>query len=328
MASSLDAEQLRLIARVARLYYSRDMRQTLIASELGISQARVSRLLASADQLGIVKTIVMSPPGIYPDLESAVEDRYRMLQVHVVEAPLDESEPREALGKATASVLESMPLEDKSIGFTAWSRALRAMARAMAKNGKSAAANIVELLGDVGSPLLQHDATLATERFANAVGARPVFLRLPSVVSSQVLRQSLVKNDPHSAIAMNLMDHLDVALVGLGSCNIASPQYTGASFFTEQQLELPIAAGAVGQINLRFIDAEGNPVVTELDSLVIGITLEQLAKVPVRIAVAAGRDKQAAIRAAMRGGWINVLITDRATAQLLLTNENAILATT
>jgi DNA-binding transcriptional regulator LsrR (DeoR family) len=77
--------------------------------------------------------------------------------------------------------------------------------------------------------------------------------------------------------------------------------------------------GAVGQINLRFIDKDGAPVVTDLDPLVIGITLDQLAQAPIRVGVAAGIDKRSAVRAAVLGGWINVLVTDLATAQFLAT---------
>jgi DNA-binding transcriptional regulator LsrR (DeoR family) len=181
--------------------------------------------------------------------------------------------------------------------------------------------NIVELLGDVGSPLVQHEATLATELFANALGGTPVFLRLPSVVSTALIAETLVQNDPHAQKAIALMDQLDLALVGVGSCDIASPNYTGANFFTQDQLEIPVLKGAVGQINLRFIDADGKPVDSSLDSLVIGITLEQLAKTPIRIAVASGTDKLAALRAAAKGEWINVLITDLQTAEQLISTS-------
>jgi DNA-binding transcriptional regulator LsrR (DeoR family) len=317
MASSLDAEQLRMISRVAKLYYSKELRQTQIAKELGVSQARVSRLLAAADDFGVVKTTVIAPRGLYSDLEMQLEDKLGLLQVHIVSSEDETSNLTQDLGKAAASLIEAMPLEGKNIGFTAWSRSLRSLAREFNRFLKMAPDNIVELLGDVGSPLVQHEATLATELFANALGGTPVFLRLPSVVSNSLIAESLIQNDPHARKALALMDELDLALVGVGSCDIASPNYAGANFFTQEQLEIPISKGAVGQINLRFIDADGQPVDCSLDPLVIGITLEQLAKTPIRIAVAAGADKLAALKAAAKGGWINVLITDLETAEQL-----------
>jgi DNA-binding transcriptional regulator LsrR (DeoR family) len=321
MASSLDAEQLRMISRVAKLYYSKELRQTQIAKELGVSQARVSRLLAAADDFGVVKTTVIAPRGLYPDLEEQLEDKLGLLQVHIVSSSSETSNMTQDLGRAAASLIEAMPLEGKNIGFTAWSRSLRSLAREFNRFLKMAPDNIVELLGDVGSPLVQHEATLATELFANALGGTPVFLRLPSVVSTALIAETLVQNDPHAQEAIALMDRLDLALVGVGSCDIASPNYTGANFFTQEQLEIPVLKGAVGQINLRFIDADGKPVDSSLDSLVIGITLEQLAKTPIRIAVASGTDKLAALRAAAKGEWINVLITDLQTAEQLISTS-------
>ena len=50
--------QLRLITKVARMYHERGVRQTDIAGTLHISQARVSRLLKRAAELGIVRTVV------------------------------------------------------------------------------------------------------------------------------------------------------------------------------------------------------------------------------------------------------------------------------
>ena len=58
--------------------------------------------------------------------------------------------------------------------------------------------------------------------------------------------------------------------------------------------------------------------ITDLDDRVIGIRLEQLRQVPRAVGIAGGPDKTVAIRGALRGGWINVLITDKFTAEHLL----------
>jgi len=76
----------------------------------------------------------------------------------------------------------------------------------------------------------------------------------------------------------------------------------------------------VGQVNLRFIDTDGKPVTTKPDDRVIGISLKQLKQADTRIGVAGGPSKYDAIRAALRGGWINTLATDVETAKWLLVN--------
>ena len=57
---------------------------------------------------------------------------------------------------------------------------------------------------------------------------------------------------------------------------------------------------------------------TPLDDLVVGVTLEQLRRVPDRWAVAGGPGKYAVLRAALVGRWVDHLVTDTATAGHLL----------
>lgn len=82
------------------------------------------------------------------------------------------------------------------------------------------------------------------------------------------------------------------------------------------------SAGAVGQLHQRFIDGRGQPVNTELDKLVVGMTLDQLRNAGRRIAVAGGAAKHRAIAAALAGKWIDVLVTDVNIANSLMTNSS------
>ena len=68
-------DELRLMTRVARMYYEQDMRQSEIAQELALSQATVSRLLKRAHQEKIVRISVSVPNGVYSELEDALISR-------------------------------------------------------------------------------------------------------------------------------------------------------------------------------------------------------------------------------------------------------------
>jgi DNA-binding transcriptional regulator LsrR (DeoR family) len=186
------------------------------------------------------------------------------------------------------------------------------------KKKTSSATRIVEMLGDVGPPQSQHDSTRSTQRFADLIGGDPLFIRAPGVLSSAEVREAMISYDAHTREAIAALDELDIALVGIGTCNIDAPLEPGGNFFTVEQFEMAKSLGAVGQINLRFIDAEGIPLESELDSLVIGVTLAQLPSNGGRFAVAGGRSKYEAVRAALRGHWIDTLITDMETADRLL----------
>ena len=77
--------QLRLITKVARMYHERGIRQTDIAESLHISQARVSRLLKRAAELGIVRTVVAVAPGVNTEIEEALEETYGLAEAVVVD---------------------------------------------------------------------------------------------------------------------------------------------------------------------------------------------------------------------------------------------------
>ncbi len=124
--------------------------------------------------------------------------------------------------------------------------------------------------------------------------------------------------DPFVAHAMRLWDELDVALVGIGGQEPSGLLASSGNVFSPAELRTVREAGGVGDIGLRYLRADGQPVDTPLGDRVIGIELEQLRRAPRSIAVAGGPGKTEAIRAALLGGWISCLITDTYTAERLL----------
>lgn len=315
--SRLDVQQMRLITRTARLHYLQGKRQAEIAEEMGISQASVSRFLSMAEEHGIVRTIVIPPEGLYPELEESLVERYGLQSAYVVDITSRESGLEMALGAAAAQCLAGELKGGTVLGLTSWSTTLREMARQLEHRSKTGITKVVELLGDLGSPRLQHEAALATQQVARAYDAEPVFLRTPGVIQNPELLK-LAMNDVHTAAALKLMDSIDIALVGVGPADVHGPLEAGDNFFTAEQLAEVRKAGAVGQLHQRYIDADGNPVKTDLDSKVISITLEQLRRVKRKIVVTGGAAKHQALAGALAGRWIDVLVTDVNTANYLM----------
>lgn len=312
-----NAEQLRTMTVAARLYHVQGIRQRDIAQRLGVSQARVSRLLRHAQDCGIVRTVLMVPEGLHPDLEEQIEEGYGVAEVHVVEAPNGDGSLPFVLGRTAAHFSSAGALMGQVVGFTSWSTTLQEMAGALEGSlSRAGVRYVVETLGDLGSPRSQHAAARSTQRFAGVLGAEPVFLRTPGVVTTAALREAAM-GDQHVRRALLLLDQLDVAFVGVGPPGLHSRLRTGGHFFSSEQIAEVTASGAVGQLNQRFIDASGAPVRTQLDDLVVGLTLDQLRRARRRVVVAGGEPKHAAIAAALRGGWVHTLLTDLRTARYL-----------
>jgi dihydroxyacetone kinase-like protein len=106
-------------------------------------------------------------------------------------------------------------------------------------------------------------------------------------------------------------------IFGIASMRPNSTIHT-SGFFESVSLQDYLAKDATGVVAGRFIDGHGRPVAGPLDDRTVGISLDLLKKINMRIAVAGGFDKVPAILAALRGSYVNVLITDAATGRGIL----------
>jgi DNA-binding transcriptional regulator LsrR (DeoR family) len=311
-------DELRLMTRVARLYYDDAVRQPEIARRLRLSQPKVSRLLKQAHEAGIVRISVRPPSGTSPELERAIEARYGLHEVEIVEVSRDDDEAAvRELGAAAAYHLETTVRSGDVIGVSSWSATLLAMVDAMHPVNGVRDTQVVQILGGGGDPAAEGHATHLVRRMADLLHGEGTFLPAPSSVGSKASRDVLLE-DPFVRRAMALWDALDVALVGIGGQEPSGLLTSSGNVFSEAELRTVREAGGIGDIGLRFLCEDGTPVRSTLDERVIGIELEQLRRVPRAIGVAGGPGKTVAIRAALLGGWINCLITDRYTGERLL----------
>jgi DNA-binding transcriptional regulator LsrR (DeoR family) len=312
-------EELRLLARVAQLYYEKGANQSAIAQQLDLSQATVSRLLKRAQAEGVVRITVSMPPGIYTDLEDALLETYRLKEAIVVDCqrPDNEENIQRALGAAAAFYLENTLKKNDVIGISSWSATLLAMVDAMHPLARPLDARVVQILGGVGNPDAEVHAARLTDRLSKLVHGSATLLPAPGIVGSEDTRRILLE-DPYVSDVVALFDRVTVALVGIGSIQPSNLLERSGNVFSQEELDAVRDLGAVGDICVRFFDSSGDPVISPLDKRVLGMSLHQLKRVERAVGVAGGLRKHAAVQGALRGEWINVLITDRFTAQTLV----------
>lgn len=314
----LSTEEYRLIARVAYMYHTLGVKQTTIAEQLDISQATVSRLLKQAVREGIVRVTVTMPTGVHADMESALCDQYGLKAAIIVDCDdTDETALQHHIGSAAAFYLETTLDANEKIGISSWSSTLLAMVNAMQPLTKPTHVQVIQILGGVGNPSAEVYASRLTERLAGLVQGTPVFLPAPGVVRSSEMREALLI-DQFVQQAVRLFDDISLALVGIGSVEPSRLLASSGNVFSPEELSAISDAGAVGDICLHFFDAQGQPVITVYDERVISMSLHQLSKARRSVGIAGGQRKIPAILGALRGGWINVLITDIRTAEGLL----------
>src|SRR5689334_404892 len=139
-------DELRLMAKVAWMYYTQGFRQTQICERLSIHQSTVSRLLKRAEREGIVRTTVSLPLGTHTELEEALQERFGLNDAVVVDCLESDERIARDLGGAAAFYLETTLKQDDVIGISSWSAALLAMVDAMHPSQKWKATRVVQIL--------------------------------------------------------------------------------------------------------------------------------------------------------------------------------------
>ncbi len=300
------------------MYYSENLRQPEIAIQLDISQARVSRLLKRAQEEGVVRIQVNTPPGVYTELEEALQRRFGLKLAIVADAASpDDEDVLPSIGAAAAYYLETTLRSGDLIGIMSWSQSLLAAVDAMYPVGGLKDVRVLQILGGIGDPAAPVHASWLTNRLASLVQGAAIFLPSPGIAGSAASAEVL-REDPFVQRAMSYFSEITVALVGIGTPEPSRLLASSGNVFSGQEIEDLRKAGAVGDVCLRFFDIDGRPLTGPTMDRVVGISLDQLARIPRCVAVAGGSRKHQAIRAAVQGRLVNALITDRFTAHALL----------
>jgi DNA-binding transcriptional regulator LsrR (DeoR family) len=315
MERNLD-ENLRIMLKVSQLYYQDNLTQQEIAENLRISRPKVSRLLQQAREQNIVQICINAPTDDYTELETKLEKKYGLKEVFVtyVHNTNSTEEIMRELGRAAAKHLHRLIQDGDLIGFT-WGGTLSAMVDSIMPESKE---NIqtLQLVGGLGDPAAGINVVDIVRRAAITLNATLVLLPAPGIVET-VEAHKILMSDRSIKLALDMAPKADIAYAGIGAPSLDSIIVTG-NIMSQEEMQHVIDQGAVGDIGLRFFDIQGNPILSDVQNRVIGANLATFHKIPCTVGIAGGQEKLNAILGAIRGKYINTLITDNNTAQLLL----------
>lgn len=302
--------------KVAQAYYLEGATQDEVGRRFGISRIKVSRLLKKAREQQVVQITVSAPSDSLAEVELQLANHLGLDEL-VIAAPstFDGAAVVGALGEAAAPVL-LRHLGEKGTLAVSWGTTLSAVADALPRRVMPQV-TVVQMLGGLGRPEAETHGAEITRRLASALGGRPRMLASPGIVASREVRDALL-SDPQVYDTLALAASAQVALVGVGIPSDASVTLREGAILSRADLAELNARRAVGDISLRYFDVAGKPVDTSLDARIIGLEREQIGRIPRVIAVAGGMFKVAAIRAALKGHLMNVLVTDVFVARRLL----------
>ncbi len=301
-----------LLGRVARMYYEHGMTHQEIANALGLSRVRVTRLLAEARERGLVEIVVHVEESLYADEERDLSSRFDLRQVWIAPNVADSAKQDRAFALVGADALTSVIEKDATVALGLSSAVALAASQLPTR---SLGASFIPVAGS-GSGLVNganpHEIALT---LATRTSGQAFHLPAPLLAATDSSASSFY-TDPGVQRMLQLATQADVLIVGLGGTAHDEGLLLGA--LSDQQRDELISEGAVGDISGRFFDRSGHPVRGTLDARIVGLTLQDLQRIPTRLGISRGANRVDALRAALDNKLLNMLVTDIKTAMALL----------
>lgn len=300
--------------RIAWYYHKAGWTQNEIADQLGLNRARVIAVLNEARQSGLVTIHVNGSDTRLCELEQALCERWGLDSVCLVpEVPQEQI--NENIGMAGAQYLERFLDQDRLLVGLGWGTTISCMTRNITQYTRTETA-FITLCGGVTTYL----STRMTDNTVGSLlsGFRYPFYIIPTplLVDSQALRNQLLE-EPEVQRVMKMALTADLSFIGIGAVEPHS-LFSQFGYRSREDLELLMRQGAVGEIHGEYFDAEGRPLALEQHERLIATRQAELRQMKHVVGIAGGHRKLHAIRGALRGNLLSVLVTDERTAHGLL----------
>ncbi|MEC1548799.1 sugar-binding transcriptional regulator [Bacillus rugosus] len=307
-------EDNRLFVKIAHMYYEEGRNQLQIAEEIGVSRSLISKYLSKARDLGIVE-IIIHDEKIHPyrKLEGKVERLYGLREVVCIPNLGGESS-KSRLGSAVCKYLLRVMRDGQTVGVSAGTT-LYEVAKAMTSSQPYPSATFVPLVGGMGNERVDIHANHIVAKLAESLQSQYKLLHAPVMVDSKEAKDIFMRQTSIQDI-FDLSAKSHIAIVGIGG----TPEHSTMvkSYLGQEHQEYFDHTDVVGDICYNFIDENGRSSLSSWNERVIALELDQLREIPLVIGVACGLEKVQAIKAALEGKLVHVLVTDEQTAQALL----------
>jgi deoxyribonucleoside regulator len=311
------AYNIKLMVKVSTLYYKDGLTQDEIAQKIKVSKYQVNRILKKAVLSGIVKITINDPTSGVSDLESELEKSFGLKRVVVVENfGLSDIELKAKLGAAAAEFMVEIIKDGDVIGVSWGTTVNEVINHLPAKINRSV--EVVQITGGSHSLSIDLNCHDITTRLARKFDREPHLLYAPAILDSRELLSALMAEKSIKA-TFDYFRNVSVALVGIGAVYpkvISTLVNTG--HISKEDFESLKGLKAVGDVFSHFFDLKGNLCDSSLSGRTVSMPVDILKNVPYSIGVAGGKLKAEAILGALRGKYINILITDDSAAEKIL----------
>lgn len=313
MTEYKDAE---LLTEIAIAYYEHELTQEEIANKFHISRIKVGRLLKKARKEGIVEINVKYHPIFTSQLENKLIEQFGIQRALIAIDEHNEIEQR----KQVAVLVNNFLINTLKDGMTIAVGQGRNVAAVGEHVGISPEkkCNFICGIGGVkrlGEPV---DADNICRNLARRFNGSNETLYAPAYLESRESCELFMQNNVIKE-TLDRARRADIALVGIGDMNEQSYMVQLGWFTSKEVSEARNNQGVVGEIaGYGFFNLNGEIIDTAMSNRVIGLSLDDLRKIPCVIGIASESTKAIAILGALKTGIIDVIATSASNINTVL----------
>jgi DNA-binding transcriptional regulator LsrR (DeoR family) len=319
------------MVRCLEMYYRERRNQREIAKVLEVSPATVSRLVQRAFDQGLVH-VELDLPRL-PRLEAALTQQYGLRDAVVVAAG-GRGDLREEVGRAAAAYFEAIARHGIRVGVSCGFTLYETIRQLQDRRFRNLA--LYPLSGESTLRLVDLFSNTLVGMMAAKYRPHVTAFALPiqhlaSIAEIDRVRRRLLR-DAEIREIYETAQNVDVALVGIGMIAEQTPGFCSLAESYGVSVKRLRQLGVVGEINYQPFDATGRlvdaPELRALMRRILSVGADRLQALSRRrdrhvIAIAGGSRKIGAIRGALHGRFMNVLITDEDVASALVARGTA-----
>src|SRR5699024_7082255 len=248
-------------------------------------------------------------------LERELEEKYNLKNAIIIDTfNLNKDEIKKIASQQAGLYLKKIAPQYKKIGLS-WGNSLRGLVDSFPYTNHQEA-TILPLIGGLSDDYFDIQSNQLSYDLARKMRAKAKYLYSPALVSNPLIREELSNNNAIQSI-LEAGKEVDLALIGISSLDQES-NMRRLGFLSEEDVVDLRRHNAVGVINSRFYDNEGNETPNDINKNVIGLNLEDMKKIPDVMTVVYGDQKVDAIRVALESGMLNIIVTTDTIAEGVL----------
>lgn len=299
-----------LIIKVAWKYYNEGMTQNEIAESLNLSRMKVIKYLDIAKANNIIQFKINLDKFVNMDLQNKIKQQYNLEDIYIV--PASDQNPLDSLTKAAAQYIEDRITSDTmiNVGYG------QAVSRTLGHLNISTKYKVTFVSLSGGVKFYIPTAVDSSSDYYTNPNYNHYIMPAPLLASTEQLAEQLINERPIKKI-FEMIPYSNITIIGIGAVNERAT-IVKEGYLNTNEIEIFKSMGAAGDLLSQFYDKNGKVLDFKLHKQLVSTDINLLKSLNHVVAVAGGLEKTEAIIGALKGGYIDVLITDEVVAKSLI----------